>query len=91
MRGEISERDDAIGTRNTDSPIHDLQIACRSFQSVGGNLLDLLGELLRRAIDRNSTDGNRTRPTSAGATLDLVGITLDDPHTLRRQIKTLGN
>ena len=91
MRGEIGKRDHAVGAGNADSSIRDFQIARCRFQSVGGNLLDLLGELLGRTVNGNAADRNRTRPAGAGAALDPIGIALHHAHTLRRQVETLGN
>ena len=69
--GEFGERDDTVGTRNPHGPIHDFQVACRSFQSIRSDLLDLLCEFLGRAVDRNAADRNGTRATRARSAFDF--------------------
>ena len=56
-----------------------------TLQELSRDLFDLSGEFLGCPVDGDATDGNGARTAGSGATLDTIGVALNNAHALGRK------
>ena len=61
-RGKIGEGDGAVGAGDAHRAVGDFHVAGRRFERVGGELLELVGERLRGAVDGTPPTGIELEP-----------------------------
>src|SRR5262249_11705077 len=76
--GDVSEGHGSVGADNACRAVGELDVGGRGFELVGGDPLDLLGEVLARAGCRDTAKRYRARAARAAAFLQPVGVALMD-------------
>ena len=75
---DLAQRHAPVGAGDGEHPVRECDVAGGRFEQMRRDLLALLDDLHRRAVERRAADRHGARAERAGAVGHLIGVALDD-------------